>query len=280
MQLSAVLGNGFRNYWSQLSAFSSNARLFLLSNLLGGVVISIYSLLFNFYLLSLGYQQDFLGLIASLGQFTIFLAALPCGMLSNMLGRKRAMLLAVGANVVVMLGFVIWTTTEGIVVLTLLNGVSQALFVVSMSPFMIENSTKAERTHLFSMNQAVIAVAGVAGGIVGGNAPAWLGAWLGVGASDVRAYQAGIGAATFINLISMFPLLLLRDVPSSERHMARRPLSGARLDGRMLFKLLFPNLLIGLGAGLLIPFNNVFLRERFGVNDSEVGTVFAFIALV
>ena len=105
MQLSTTLGEGLRNYWSQLSAFSSNARLFLLSNLLGGVVISIYSLLFNFYLLSLGYQQDFLGLIASLGQLTIFLAALPSGMLSNTLGRKRAMLLAVGANVLVMLGF-------------------------------------------------------------------------------------------------------------------------------------------------------------------------------
>src|SRR5438034_565578 len=256
MQLSTTLGEGLRNYWSQLSAFSSNARLFLLSNLLGGVVISIYSLLFNFYLLSLGYQQDFLGLIASLGQLTIFLAALPSGMLSNTLGRKRAMLLAVGANVLVMLGFLWWTTMEGIVVLTLLNGVSQALFIVTMSPFMIENSGKAERTHLFSMNQAVIAVAGVAGGIIGGNAPSWLGAGLGVGANDVRAYQAGIGAAALINLISMFPLFMLRDAPLSARHMTRRPLSGIRTDGRVLFKLLFPNLLIGMGAGLLIPFNN------------------------
>src|SRR5207237_9730024 len=112
-----------------------------------------------------------------------------------------------------MLGFLWWTTTEGIVVLTLLNGVSQALFIVTMSPCRVENSGKAERTHLFSMNQAVIAVAGVAGGIVGGNAPAWLGAWLGVGANDVRAYQAGIGAATLINFISMFPLFMLRNAP-------------------------------------------------------------------
>src|SRR5439155_1431330 len=186
MQLSTTLGEGLRNYWSQLSAFSSNARLFLLSNLLGGVVISIYSLLFNFYLLSLGYQQDFLGLIASLGQLTIFLAALP----------------------------------------------------------------------------------------------SWLGAGLGVGANDVRAYQAGIGAAALINLISMFPLFMLRDAPLSARHMTRRPLSGVRTDGRVLFKLMFPNLLIGMGAGLLIPFNNVFLRERFSVNDSEVGTIFSMIAIV
>src|SRR5438093_13664785 len=120
MQLSTTLGEGLRNYWSQLSAFSSNARLFLLSNLLGGVVISVYSLLFNFYLLSLGYQQDFLGLIASLGQLTVFLAALPAAALSNSLGRKRAMLLALGASTLAMLGFLVWTEVGGIVLMTVL----------------------------------------------------------------------------------------------------------------------------------------------------------------
>jgi len=280
MQISTTVTDGFRNYWSHVVAFSPNARLFLLSNLLGGIVISIYSLLFNFYLLSLGYQQDFLGLIASLGQLIVFAAALPAGMVSNALGRKRGLILAVAATTISLLGLLVFTSVEGIIAVTVLYGASTALFIVSMSPFMIENSGAQERTHLFSMNQAVIAVAGVAGGVVGGNAPAWLGAWLGVSASDVRAYQAGIFTAGLVNLVSLLPLLMLHAAPSSARNVARRPLSGARRDGRTLFKLLFPNLLIGMGAGLLIPFNNVFLRERYGVNDSEVGTIFSLMAIV
>ncbi len=280
MQISAAVSDGFRNYWSHVAAFSPNARLFLLSNLLGGVVISIYSLLFNFYLLSLGYQQDFLGLIASLDQLIIFVLALPAGMLSNALGRKRALILAIGANALSLLGMLLFTSVEGILAITALYGASTSLFIVSMSPFLIENSGAQERTHLFSMNQAVIAVAGVAGGLLGGNVPAWLGAWLGVGASDVRAYQAGIFIAAFINLLSLIPLFMLHAAPSSARNIARRPLSGARRDGTMLFKLLFPNLMIGLGAGLLIPFNNVFLRQRYGVNDSEVGAIFSLMAII
>ncbi len=275
-----TVAQGLRNYGSHVAAFSHNARLFLISNLLGGVVISIYGLLFNFYLVSLGYEQDFLGLIASLSQLIVFLLALPGGLLSNWLGRKRAMVLSVALNTLSLLGLLIFTSTEGIVLMTLLYGASVALFVVSMPPFMIENSRALERTHLFSMNQAMIAVAGFAGGFIGGNAPALIGQWLGVSARDVPAYQAALGIAAIINAISLVPLFMLHTQPTSTRSMARPPLTGLRSESRLLLKLMIPNLLIACGAGLLIPFNNLFLRTRFEVSDGEVGFIFSWVAVV
>lgn len=280
MQLSTTVTQGLRNYWSHVADFSHNARLFLLSNLLGGVVISVYGLLFNFYLLSLGYRQDFLGLIASLDQLIVFLVALPAGMLSDVMGRKRALILAIFANTLSLVGLLIFTSQAGILLMSLLYGASTALFIVTMSPFMVENSSAAERTHLFSMNQAVIAAAGFAGGFIGGNVPAWFAAWLDVDAHDVQAYQAAIATAALINLISLLPLFLIASPQKSAQRILRRPLTGVRSEGKLLFKLLFPNLLISLGAGLLIPFNNVFLRTRFGVDDSEVGAIFSIMAVI
>ena len=64
MQIATNMAQGVRNYWANISGFSSNARLFLLSILLGGVVISIYGLVLNFYLVSLGFQQDVAGFLA------------------------------------------------------------------------------------------------------------------------------------------------------------------------------------------------------------------------
>src|SRR5262249_51402967 len=155
-------------------------------------VISIYSLLFNFYIISLGYREDFLGQIVSLGQVTLFLVALPAGMLSDMMGRKRAMVLALVVNALSLFGLTVFTSAVGVIAMSVLYGASTALFAVTMAPFMMENSGEGERTHLFSLNQAIITVSGFAGGFIGGNAPAWFGVWLGVGARDVGAYQAAI----------------------------------------------------------------------------------------
>ncbi|MEP7199071.1 MAG: MFS transporter, partial [Chloroflexota bacterium] len=147
-------------------------------------------------------------------------------------------------------------------------------------PFMMEHSGAQERTHLFSWYQAVAAFAGIAGGIMGGNLPGWFAGWLGVVAQDVTAYQAAVVALALISGVSLIPLFVLRANSTGVRRISTHPLRGVRADGPLLFKLLFPNLLIALGAGLFIPFRNVFFRTRFGVSDGDVGIIFALAALV
>jgi MFS family permease len=164
--------------------------------------------------------------------------------------------------------------------MTIIYGASYALLIVTGPPFLMEHSGMDERTHLFSLYSALSAIAGIAGGFVGGYFPAWLGSWLGVGPQDARAYQAALVATVVIGLLSILPFLRMRQVAAGARRMARRPLSGVRSEGRLLFRLLFPNLLLGLGAGLFLPFANVFLRTQYHVGDSEVGTVFSLAALV
>src|SRR5438094_3269719 len=107
MQISITVAQGMRTYWSHVSGFSYNARLFLLGTLLGGVVVSIYGLVLNFYLVSLGFQQDFLGFVASLFQFVTLLASLPAGVLSDLLGRKRALVIGTLINGFSLLGLVV-----------------------------------------------------------------------------------------------------------------------------------------------------------------------------
>ncbi len=279
MHISLTITNGIRNYWSHVAGFSHNARLFLWSSLLGGLVISIYDLLFNFYLECLGYRQDFLGLMASLSQLVIFITSLPASLLSDVIGRKRALILGGVANTLALLGLIVFTTTEGIILMTVLYGASTALLIVVGPPFMMENSGIQERTHLFSWYQAVVAFAGIAAGFLGGNLPGWFAGWLKVGAQDTAAYQAAIVAMAFINGVSVIPLVVLR-TSGGARRAVRHPLAGMRADGALLFKILFPNLLIALGAGLFIPFRNIFFRARFGVSDSEVGVIFSLAALV
>jgi MFS family permease len=47
----------------------------------------------------------------------------------------------------------------------------------------------------------------------------------------------------------------------------------------LVFKLIVPNMILGLGAGLFIPFMNVFFKLQFNVPDALLGTLFALGAV-
>ena len=48
----------------------------------------------------------------------------------------------------------------------------------------------------------------------------------------------------------------------------------------MIVKLLLPNAIISVGAALLIPYMNVFFRERHHVPDETLGVIFALSSVV
>jgi nitrate/nitrite transporter NarK len=82
-----------RNYYRRLQGFSRNTRLYLLFSFFGGLNFSLYFLFFNLYILSLGYEPDFLGLLVALPAIVGTVVAIPAGLLGDRIGYKRALLL-------------------------------------------------------------------------------------------------------------------------------------------------------------------------------------------
>ena len=76
-----VTGNTFRN------GSGIHAQLFLVGNAcIGFAYFGIYSLLLNLYLLRLGYDAGFIGLISAIGQIVFALACIPVGRLGERFG--------------------------------------------------------------------------------------------------------------------------------------------------------------------------------------------------
>jgi predicted MFS family arabinose efflux permease len=50
-----------------------------------------------------------------------------------------------------------------------------------------------------------------------------------------------------------------------------------RTKGRLFFRLVFPSFLVGLGAGLIIPFLNLYFRDRFGLSTQTIGVYYAMV---
>src|SRR5512139_1572611 len=94
MLRSITTGSILREYSSRIRAFRPNARYYLLSVMITGAAMGVYRLLFNFYALSLGYDEALLGNLVTVSNLTALLAALPMGYLSDIIGRKASLVIS------------------------------------------------------------------------------------------------------------------------------------------------------------------------------------------
>lgn len=265
--------------------------------------LAVTSLLFNLAILALGYERQFLGLLNTVGVAVAGLLSLPLWWLASRVGLRSALLLSGAVHAASTLTIALLPLSLPLLVAAALTGVAQVLFQVTASPFMMRHSDGATRDTLFSTSAAVNVGFGGLGSLLGGFLPGLLAVPLGVGAESGLAYRATFAVAACCLLLALLPLLLmrrddaprallpvsaapgktqatlgvawhwpLRRLPEPWRSMVQRPWP--------LVQLLIPPVLISFGAALLIPYLNLFFKERFGSADNALGAIFAALGIV
>src|SRR6266480_4334527 len=81
-------------YLRTFGRFQRNARLYLISSALSGVTLGIILVLYNLYLISLGYDTYFIGLIILNGTLGAGLAIFPAGICVDRFGGKSVLIWA------------------------------------------------------------------------------------------------------------------------------------------------------------------------------------------
>jgi MFS family permease len=269
-----------RRYGRQLRSFSPNAQAYLWSTVIIGLSFSVYQLIFNLYVISRGYSVEFLGGLQSTPNLIALFGALPAGVLVDIIGRKRSLLLAGVLRTLATLGIVVAPGPAWLWVSVVGFGLAQAVGMVSSAPFMMENSTDEERNALFSANFGLQTLVGFFGTLVGGYLPTWFGGLLGVDVESAPAYAATLGVTVLLSALSLLPLLRIRE----------QPRAGARVrsvwpwhnigDPGLVVRIFVPNILISMGAAILIPYMNLFFKQTFGISDKTLGLLFAGSAVV
>ena len=272
---SGLVADPQQRYLSQVRRFGRNARLYLLYSLLSGFGMGILRLFFNLYVLSLGHDTALLGLLVAMPPIVAATSALPLGLLGHRIGFRRALLLGGGLMVAAISGIAWSTSVAALVGFALCRGLARTLLEVCNAPFLAENSRAQERTHLFSVQFAARTLSGVFGFLLAGSLPLLFAQVLSVGAEDPLAYRGAlmVGAGVFL-----FALIPLRKTRTQELDRHREPSPGLREafgSPGLLLRLFAPQVIIGLGAGALVPFLNVFFKGRFGVSDTVLGAIFA-----
>jgi MFS family permease len=278
--ISGSFSKAGREYISRIRAFRPNARLYLLNVILVGAAMGVFRLLFNFYVLSLGYDEALLGSLVTTSSLSALIMALPMGYLADQLGRKTSLLVSGAFIGVAILAMVSWPSSGVFYATNILFGVAQSLSAVTMAPFLMENSGEQERTYLFSFSSGLQMASASVGNWIGGYLPGWMGSWQGVSATGSTAYGLSIGVVGISVLLALLPLALLKTpkMKKSERSVFA-PLSYAAKHPKTLGKLVLPMLITSIGAGLIMPFMNVFFRQVYHQPDPVIGSLFAWGSL-
>jgi MFS family permease len=277
-----IFNNLYRHYIQPVRTFNRSARLFLWMTVIDGIIMSVWQLFFNFYMLQSGFSRDFLGLATSLPSVAALVFGIAVGRLSDRIGRKPSMILGISLTSLALLGQVTFKQPVIILVMAFLGGIFNILFIISQAPLMMKLSDPENRTLLFSLNFGVATLAGALGSLFAGQLPDLFGRILNIQATSASAYQAVLITSIALGTTSLIPLWLMdepRTLQSGPETEARETGSSFALR-RLTIKLALPNLLTGFGAAILIPYMNVFFKDRFNISDSLLGTLFGLSSLL
>ena len=257
----------FKNYLVNLHLFSRNARLFLVATFFWGMGFSGFMLLFNLYLKEIGFPEGNIGNIISATTFGTVLMAIPASFLLRRFAIKPILLLA--TPIMVFSSIIQVTAGQYSIILSsgFTAGMAAVFSRVAAAPFFMRNSTPKERPYLFSMQFALMLFAGVIGNILSGFLPGIIEQ---EGLAPHLAYRYTLLIFSALVLVALIPVSFIRQKP---------PLRTTRFkirSSRIIANLFLPNLIVGIGAGLSIPFLNLYFKDVFNTPAHMIGLFYSF----
>ena len=117
----------------------------------------MYVMLFNLYLLRLGYGTEFIGLVNAAAQLGVVVFSLPAGMLGHRWGVRRMLIVGpsvatIGLGILPLAEFVptAWQAVW-LVVTYIVAWLGGALYIVNGLPFVMSKTNSAERAHALAI---------------------------------------------------------------------------------------------------------------------------------
>ena len=265
-----------RDYWQALIRSSLNARVYLSYTFLLSLYVGISNVIFNLYILKLGYDEQSVGLLISASLLATGLFAFPAAQCCDRMGSKTCLVIS-GILTAVSL-YLLYTVTslDMLLVLSVLNGIFATIPTVIGVPFLMENTTPGDRLHLFSFNYGIFVIATMIGTALGGYLPNLSSLFFTIPQISVEAYRFTLMVSLVVAVISIIPLIFIQDGKRSCRKPGDMGMFVRKLFvSKTVRQLVIISCLIGLGAGLIVPFFNVYFNKSLQAGPGQIGIIFS-----
>lgn len=258
--------------------FSRKIWLFLIGSFVHGLGQAFMMLFLNFYLASLGLKDSYTGLVNALPAFTSAALSIPAVYLSRRFGEVRTIKLG---SIIGLTGIAIIAFANGPLVALIgsfFQGIGSAFIMVANSPFMAKETDDSNRVTLFAVQMALMTGAGFLGNVMGGWIPQWYSTATGAAVNSLPALRAALIGAALFQLIGLISILAI----PNDADIVNAP--GDKLafrveNKRLMFLLVASAMPVGIGAGLTIPYLNLFIEGKFGIDFKTLGSLFGWTSL-
>src|SRR5438132_13969670 len=134
-----------RTFISSLLHLPTNVYLLLLFTTGKGFQLSLSALTLNYYVHSLGYQPDFIGVFSAMPAIGALISAVPVGFLADRIGRKPVLLLTAILTPLFLAACALVTSPFWLLFCAFMQGVVSTAYWVTNLPLLTESTTERQR---------------------------------------------------------------------------------------------------------------------------------------
>lgn len=212
------------SYLTALRSFQRNVWLYLVAMSLIGFTVDggIYSVVFNLFVLRLGYDPAFVGQVNSIGLLAFAICSLPAGALGARMGNRRAMIMGLftlmGSGLLLALSEFIPASLRAYWLIGFYMGYhsSIAIFFVNTAPFLMATTHESQRSHAFAIQSAMISSAAFVGSLVGGLLPGFFANALALPLDAATPYRYPLLIAALMIVLGIGALVAAKESSGSE----------------------------------------------------------------
>jgi MFS family permease len=247
--------------------------MYLLASMLMAISMAIQLVLYNLYLVNLGFDEEFVGQVAAVVALGIALGGIPSGLAYDHFGGRLTFIVAVFGIMLCMIMRAVSTQRELLLLWAGLNGVANSIYYVSIFPFITGQSSARERPHLYGANIAVWTGFMMVGSFIAGLLPSF---WLGqlTQSQNVFAQRASLLSGAALAFLAILPFTRMRDEELLQTTNRRQILPSSQ-STQTILKGAIALILTGMVIGLTTPFYNVYFKRIFEADDVIIGTLFS-----
>ncbi|PKQ29339.1 MAG: hypothetical protein CVT60_05845 [Actinobacteria bacterium HGW-Actinobacteria-10] len=266
-------------YARTLRDATPNAKRYLAAVVLQNIAIGLLGTVFALYVKSVGMSTSVVGDTEGALSLAAAVVCLLLPPLVSVVGYRALLITAAVAFGLSRLGQTLDIGPSLMVAFGLAYGIGDGIVRSIGVAFLSESGPGgSNRTLLFTVDFVLRVVAAFVGALIGGLLPEALSFAM----PEAQAFRISMALAGIVLLSSAIPVLGIRDERRLEGHPWTRyvrTVRGFRSWDR-LARLAGPQLMISVGAGLIMPFVPLFLRTHLGASVAQIGMIQGTTAIV
>ena len=234
------------------------------------LALGFLTIVLGAWLVTVGFTPQQAGALISAQGIAVVLCSIPLGIVSDVYGRKKLLILGNLIGTVALLIFALTTNFWYLIGTSIGLGFAEGAAVTTWNALLADLTDESNRNRVFSLSFIMINVT-VGIGLVLPAAFPTISSIAGISSYTIhRETLLLLSVASFISPLMFY--LLLRN--HRENYNPSRKWSGLT-NKATLAKLGFVGSTIGFGAGFIIPLVGAWFYYRFGVSDSYSGPILA-----